>query len=1013
MSATGSGLTQISNVNLAAGGAAGSQINFTHNLGVRAVQVYCSDAVTGRQLDGTEISVAQPTANVVQVANVTTGAVVVNVSIRFQYDSVEENAVLSTDSRIVAAVGPPPVAAGIVGGGAANQVTYWTGAAAISGNAFLTTDPATGDLDRIKNVPYDWPAANAVGVLTNDGAGNLSWAAAGGAGANTALSNLAAVAVNADLDPGADNARDFGTAALRWRELWVGTSVRVRNNTLDTLSLNAGATFDITADVDLAVNAPNLVLNGAGGLTLNTTGGGTPILAANGGQIIATSLSDIQLAPAALSNVAIGLDGTAALPSLAFGTAADPNTGIFHPAPDTLAISTAGAERSRWSDNGDVTLAGGTGANRVLWDETNAIFQVGGTAYNVGPATTYSASNIGAVDGAGNPTTLYVSGAPLSLQSGSYVEVVTGALLATFTADNAVQLQPGDAAAVSAAGTGRFRYNSVSNTLQFSNNGGAYANIGSGVLTVGTTAVGSGAANRILYEGAGNLLQESANLTFDGTGVGIGTTPTASIPLTVLGTASGNTQLLGELNKYAYFAMTSYDTTAGFFPILDMNMGSGSIAAPGATQFNFTLGMMRFGGFRTAGGAVTPSARIYSLSTENWGVGVSGSLLHFGTTQTGTTGVVDRMTIYHNGNVGIGTTTPQSKLDVEGGVAIGATYSGTTMAPANGMIVQGIVGIGTGAPTAQLELAAGVTGSSGYHVLWTGALGSDNNVRAGLRYTLTTAGTGASAHRVGMQLALSGTSTDTAAFVWGMNSDLATTAVANNLRLSTATAAPLGNVGTVSYAYGTTTGLNVGGYFEGANGNLSIGMLAKSVAAKNSATNVGVFAAALNTGSSPVQVAGYFGLVTATPTLTSAALIADNGTTTSNIFEARDNGTAVVTVADAGAVTMTGNETVSGRRLGASAAIVAANDLTLGVTNLNIVSGNTQINALTIAGWTAGSQVTLIFSGTPTVKHNTAGGGGTATMLLAGSVDLVAAANTVLTLMYDGTNWQEVSRKVA
>ena len=34
-------------------------------------------------------------------------------------------------------------------------------------------------------------------------------------------------------------------------------------------------------------------------------------------------------------------------------------------------------------------------------------------------------------------------------------------------------------------------------------------------------------------------------------------------------------------------------------------------------------------------------------------------------------------------------------------------------------------------------------------------------------------------------------------------------------------------------------------------------------------------------------------------------------------------------------------------------------------------------------------------------------------MLLAGSVDLVAAANTVLTLMYDGTNWQEVSRKVA
>lgn len=32
-----------------------------------------------------------------------------------------------------------------------------------------------GDLDRIKDVPYSWPAANVNGVLLNDGAGNLSW----------------------------------------------------------------------------------------------------------------------------------------------------------------------------------------------------------------------------------------------------------------------------------------------------------------------------------------------------------------------------------------------------------------------------------------------------------------------------------------------------------------------------------------------------------------------------------------------------------------------------------------------------------------------------------------------------------------------------------------------------------------------------------------------------------------------------------------------------------------------
>lgn len=108
-----------------------------------------------------------------------------------------------------------------------------------------------------------------------------------------------------------------------------------------------------------------------------------------------------------------------------------------------------------------------------------------------------------------------------------------------------------------------------------------------------------------------------------------------------------------------------------------------------------------------------------------------------------------------------------------------------------------------------------------------------------------------------------------------------------------------------------------------------------------------------------------------------------------------------------------GNARFDNRVLSASAGITAANDLTLGSANQQIVSGNTQINAITTAGWRAGSQVTLIFSGTPTVKHNTAGGAGTAVILLAGSVDLVAAANTVLCLEYDGTSWQETSRKVA
>jgi hypothetical protein len=68
-----------------------------------------------------------------------------------------------------------------------------------------------------------------------------------------------------------------------------------------------------------------------------------------------------------------------------------------------------------------------------------------------------------------------------------------------------------------------------------------------------------------------------------------------------------------------------------------------------------------------------------------------------------------------SGSMGLGTTTPQNKIDIEGSAAIGAAYSGTSAAPANGLVVEGSVGIGTTTPATKLDVAGSVrlTGSLG------------------------------------------------------------------------------------------------------------------------------------------------------------------------------------------------------------------------------------------------------------------------------------------------------------
>lgn len=217
----------------------------------------------------------------------------------------------------------------------------------------------------------------------------------------------------------------------------------------------------------------------------------------------------------------------------------------------------------------------------------------------------------------------------------------------------------------------------------------------------------------------------------------------------------------------------------------------------------------------------------------------------------------------------------------------------TALTVANG----GNIGIGTTTPTTgKLEVVAGTLSSESAKTMY--VTGTNPSVLTGIYnqidYQLTSAGSS--------DFGNGGINIDYLPGYTGINR---TTAVrANNAALSTGTSIVSfkGNWGFNAGATGVTTGTNIAGVNIANNGNINIGTFSYSNTLKNGAANIGSVSLALNTGTTPTQVGGYFGLQNTDPTFESAALIADNGSTTDPIFLARDNGTTVMSIVDDGKV---------------------------------------------------------------------------------------------------------------
>lgn len=111
-----------------------------------------------------------------------------------------------------------------------------------------------------------------------------------------------------------------------------------------------------------------------------------------------------------------------------------------------------------------------------------------------------------------------------------------------------------------------------------------------------------------------------------------------------------------------------------------------------------------------------------------------------------------------------------------------------------------------------------------------------------------------------------------------------------------------------------------------------------------------------------------------------------------------------------------GLQAIGSRVQGAKGAdVVAAATLTLGTDgNYFNVTGATAVDFITTTGWQAGSMITLRLVSNPTLNHNTGSPPGTAAALfLAASGNVTTSANDMITLVYDGTLWRQVTALLA